>query len=243
MTPGRRPGLGILLGLVNNTSITYQFQRNGSVLPQGAPQDRAFTSREYEAFVSDTWRVSRDLTVTMGLRYSNDRPPYEANGLQVSPTIGLNQFFAERNYLQKSGCAGQRHAQRAPQLRAERTCQWQRSWYGADNNNFGPRLALAYSPSNPTAHPQKAFGANGVFRAGGGMVYDRFGSELITQFDQFGSFGFRPRWAIRFRTTSRLHRATTACAGARCPRRLAAFPIRLLTSPPSWASSREFRRT
>ena len=27
------------------------------------------------------------------------------------------------------------------------------------------------------------------FRAGGAMLYDRFGSELITEFDQFGSFG------------------------------------------------------
>jgi hypothetical protein len=36
---------------------------------------------------------------------------------------------------------------------------------------------------------QAIFGNGGVFRAGGAMLYDRFGSELITEFDQFGSFG------------------------------------------------------
>jgi hypothetical protein len=36
---------------------------------------------------------------------------------------------------------------------------------------------------------QKIFGNGGVFRMGGALLYDRFGSELITQFDQFGSFG------------------------------------------------------
>src|ERR1700681_3953452 len=63
------------------------------------------------------------------------------------------------------------------------------SWYGSDNNNFGPRFALAYSPSNSSGVLKKVFGSSGVFRAGAGMVYDRFGSQLITQFDQFGSFG------------------------------------------------------
>ena len=35
----------------------------------------------------------------------------------------------------------------------------------------------------------KLFGKSGAFRAGAGMAYDRFGSDLITQYDQFGSIG------------------------------------------------------
>ncbi len=41
------------------------------------PDARAFSMREYEGFVSDQWRVSRELTLTFGLRYTNDPPPYE----------------------------------------------------------------------------------------------------------------------------------------------------------------------
>ncbi|MFN0101924.1 MAG: hypothetical protein ACKV2U_07520 [Bryobacteraceae bacterium] len=33
------------------------------------------------------------------------------------------------------------------------------------------------------------FGSGGVFRAGAAMVYDRFGSDLVTQFDNAASFG------------------------------------------------------
>ena len=42
--------LGILLGLVNNTQVTYQVGKGGTLLPQGAPDARAFSMREYEAF-------------------------------------------------------------------------------------------------------------------------------------------------------------------------------------------------
>src|SRR5207302_2406944 len=35
----------------------------------------------------------------------------------------------------------------------------------------------------------KIFGKHGAFRAGAGIAYDRFGSDLITQYDQYGSIG------------------------------------------------------
>jgi len=181
--------MGILLGLVNNTQITYQFLRDGSALPQGAAQTRAFKMREYEFFVSDTHRVTRDLTLTYGLRYSNDRPPYEANGLQVSPDIGLNQYFAERNFLGAQGVPSNAMPHAYLTYSLSGPANGKPSWYGADNADFAPRFSLAYSPKDRGGIMQKIFGSNGVFRMGGAMVYDRFGSELITQFDQFGSFG------------------------------------------------------
>ena len=40
------------------------------------------------------------------------------------------------------------------------------------------------SPTRPTAaSSSKLTGEGGVIRAGGGLVYDRFGSDLVTQFD------------------------------------------------------------
>jgi hypothetical protein len=181
--------MGILLGLVNSTSITYQFLRDGSVLPQGQPQTRAFSMREYEAFVGDTYRLSRELTLTLGLRYSNDRPPYDAKGLQVAPTVGLNQFFGERNFLQSQGVPSNAMPDARLTYALNGPVNKQSSWYGSDNNNFGPRLALAFSPRDRGGLMGKIFGTNGVLRLGGAMLYDRFGSELITQFSQFGSFG------------------------------------------------------
>ncbi len=182
-------GMGILLGLVNNTQITYQVGKGGTLLPQGAPDARAFNMREYEAFVSDQWRVSRELTLTLGLRYTNDPPPYEANGLQVAPTVGLNQYFAERDYLGSQGVPSNAMPNAILSYALNGPVNGKSSWYNPDDNNFGPRFALAYSPKDRGGLLHAIFGNGGVFRAGGAMLYDRFGSELITEFDQFGSFG------------------------------------------------------
>ena len=181
--------LGILLGLVNNTQITYQVGKGGTLLPQGAPDSRKFSMREYEAFVSDQWRVSRELTLTLGLRYTNDPPPYEANGLQVAPNIGLNQYFAQRDYLGSQGVPSNAMPNAILTYNLNGPVNGKSSWYNPDDNNFGPRFSLAYSPKDRGGLLQKIFGDGGVFRAGGAMLYDRFGSELITEFDQFGSFG------------------------------------------------------
>jgi hypothetical protein len=181
--------MGVLLGLVNNTQVTYQVAAGGTLLPQGAPDVRAFSMREYEGFFSDQWRVSRELTVTVGLRYTNDRPPYEANGLQVAPTIGLNQYFGQRDYLGSIGIPSNAMPNAILTYDLNGPVNGKSSWWNPNDNNFGPRLALAFSPKDRGGVLQKVFGENGVFRVGGAMLYDRFGSELITQFDQFGSFG------------------------------------------------------
>jgi len=181
--------LGILLGLVNNTQVTYQVGKGGTLLPQGAPDARAFAMREYEGFVSDQWRVSRELTITLGLRYTNDPPPYEANGLQVAPNIGLNQYFGQRDFLGSQGVPSNAMPNAILSYNLNGPVNGKPSWYNPDDNNFGPRFALAYSPKDRGGLLQAIFGNNGVFRAGGAMLYDRFGSELITEFDQFGSFG------------------------------------------------------
>ena len=181
--------IGILLGLVNNTQVTYQVGKGGTLLPQGAPDARKFSMREYEAFVSDQWRVSRELTLTLGLRYTNDPPPYEANGLQVAPNIGLNEYFAQRDYLGSQGVPSNAMPNAILTYSPNGPVNGKPSWYNPDDNNFGPRFALAYSPKDRGGLLQKIFGNGGVLRAGGAMLYDRFGSELITEFDQFGSFG------------------------------------------------------
>src|SRR5205823_2636057 len=54
---------------------------------------------------------------------------------------------------------------------------------------FAPRFGLAYGPQNRSGLIGKLFGKSGAFRAGAGMVYDRFGSDLVAQYDQYGSIG------------------------------------------------------
>jgi len=128
--------MGLLLGVVDSTSITYQFLRDGSVLPQGSPQMRRFSLKEYEGYISDSYRMRHDLTLTFGLRYSNSRPPYETSGLQVAPNIGLNQLFAERNGLQAQGVPGNAMAHAQISYSLNGPANHQPSWYGPDNTTL-----------------------------------------------------------------------------------------------------------
>src|SRR5260370_5447605 len=58
-------------------------------------------------------------------------------------------------------------------------------WYGLDKNNFGPRLALAYSPEDGLG--AKLLGKGSVFRAGFAVLYDHYGADMITNLDSTGS--------------------------------------------------------
>ena len=63
------------------------------------------------------------------------------------------------------------------------------SWFKRDNNNFAPRIAFAYNPQGDSALRAKILGKGGVFRGGASVAYDRFGSDMIVQFDNQNSFG------------------------------------------------------
>ena len=47
---------------------------------------------EGEFYVQDTWRVTPNLTLTGGLRYSLLQPPFERTGEQAQPTISNISF-------------------------------------------------------------------------------------------------------------------------------------------------------
>ena len=181
-------GMGVVLGLVNDDFHTDLFNRQGEYLSAGTPQVRSFIEHDYSLYAGDTFRLTRELTLSYGVRWENFRPPYEANGLQVNSTIPLTQYFAERNLLQSQGI---------PQnAMPNATLQWalngpengKPNWWSPSNLNFAPRLGLAYAPSNHGLMG-KIFGNAGAIRVGAAMVYDRFGSDLITQYDQYGSIG------------------------------------------------------
>jgi len=63
------------------------------------------------------------------------------------------------------------------------------TWWNPSNLNFAPRVGLAFAPQGGSGIFGKIFGNSGAFRAGAGMVYDRFGSDMVAQYDQYGSIG------------------------------------------------------
>jgi hypothetical protein len=63
-----------------------------------------------------------------------------------------------------------------------------KDWFNRDNNNFAPRLSLAYAPEG-NGLLAKLFGKGSVLRAGGSLLYDRYGSDMVVNFDRSGSPG------------------------------------------------------
>jgi hypothetical protein len=171
-----------VLGIVSQGNARYNYTKEGTALPVGAPVDRQFNSNEYELYVQDTFRATRALTVTYGLRWSLMPPIYEANGIQTVAEEPLDQFFATRVGAAELG-APQSIVNPVRYILKEQPGG--RELYPFHKKNFAPRLALAYSPQGDGALSRFLFGGPGKtsIRAGWGMYYDLMGSGLITNYD------------------------------------------------------------
>lgn len=180
--------MGGLLGLINQYGVTYNFERDGKAVALGQPVARNFGAKEYEFYLQDSWKTLPSLTLTLGLRYSNYAVPYEKNGVQVGPTIGLDQFFAERVGAAQAGISNATLPNASLTYALNGPVNGKPSWYRRDNNNFSPRFGFAWSPVGDSKLTS-AFGKGGVLRGGVAMLYDRYGNDMIVEFDRTGSPG------------------------------------------------------
>jgi hypothetical protein len=176
-----------LFGVITNGSMNYSYGRDGRALPIGDPTSRTFASNEGELYFGDNWRATPSLTLTYGVRYIKLGVPYETNGLQVGPLFPLQDFFAERLQGMAAGIPSNQLPHAIMQYDFIGPANGKPSWFAGDNNNFAPRVAIAYSPDS--GFLSSLTGTGGVIRAGLGMTYDRFGSDLVTKFDNAASFG------------------------------------------------------
>jgi len=168
--------LATLLGLVAEVDAQYNFQRDGTALPEGAAVKRRFAQNYYEFYGQDTWKIRPNLTLTYGLRYSLFSPPWETNGLQVAPTISLSNWFNQRRAGMLQGIPSNQNPLLSFDLAGP--ANGKAGFYHWDKKDFAPRLAIAWSPEPKT-----------TVRAGFGIVYDHLGQTLLSTFDNQGSFG------------------------------------------------------
>jgi hypothetical protein len=180
--------MGSLLGVINQYSATYNFGKDGKAIPFGNGVVRAFADRESEFYAQDTFKWRRDLTLTFGLRYSIYQPPYEKNGVQVIPQTALSQFFADRVGGQAIGIPSYALPTAMITYDLGGPANGGKPWFPSDNNNFAPRFSVAWAPE-ADGLAGKLFGKGSVIRAGAGVVYDRYGSNMAVSFANSGSPG------------------------------------------------------
>lgn len=176
-----------LAGIISEVDVRYNFDIKGNTLAEGTPNLRHFVAHEFETYVQDSWRVKPNLTVTYGLRWTVLQPPYEKNGVQVAPTISLNNWFNQRAQTMLAGQA----FNQLIQFDISGQANHKKPYWGYDYKDFAPRLAIAYSPGFDNGLLGHLFGSAGKssIRMGAGMYYDHFGEGVVNTFDRVGSFG------------------------------------------------------
>jgi hypothetical protein len=174
-----------ILGAVGGITEAQQYVNFGlqgnSLVPLGANvvPTRHYQSNEQEYYVQDTWKALPRLTLTAGLRYSYLGVPYETNGQEVSPTISLPTFLANRVAAANSGAAAAGNAYNTRiSIAPAGSANGKPNLWTPDKADFAPRFAFAYStPNDRTA-----------IRGGFGIVFDHFGEGVIDDYDANGAF-------------------------------------------------------
>jgi hypothetical protein len=179
----------MLTGSMTQVSATFFATPKGDFLPAGSLENRNFAENLFESYVQDSWKVRSNLTVTLGLHYGYETPPWEVNGNQVAPTIDVGQYFKQREIDMEAGIPSTASPLLSWGLAGK--ANGKNSWYDPNYHNFAPRVALAYSPNFGSDWAKKLFGngAESVFRVGAGLFYDRVGQALAVDADQNGSPG------------------------------------------------------
>ncbi len=176
-----------LAGLLDSSFSNYNITKQGTALPPGTPALRHFRAHEFETYAQDSWRVTSQLTLTYGVRYTLLQPPYETTGTQVSPSISLESFLQARAAAMRAGQAYNPPISYVLSGQANgRPPYWK--W---DYGNVAPRFAFAWSPKADSGLQRRLFGGTGKssIRGGYGIYYDHFGQGIVDSFDRNGSFG------------------------------------------------------
>lgn len=148
---------------------------------------RGYRANEMAFYFQDDWKLKRNLTLNLGLRWEYFGPPhnfregidsnfYFGSAILPVPNPSSNVFFPSNSPL-------------AARLVNGSFQQRDHSIWEKDNNNFGPRVGVAWDVFND----QKL-----VVRSGAGMFYDRIWNNLFENirfnapffaFSTIGTFG------------------------------------------------------
>ncbi len=166
-----------IIGRFSELTANFTFDKGGALLEAGSPTVRNFATQGYDGYAQDTWKVRPNLTLTLGLRYSLERPVYETQGFEVQPTVPLGQYFAQRV---AAGLRGENFVDPIVINRSGPVNNG-KPMYNWDKNNFQPRVAFAWS-----LDPK----SNSVLRGGFAMTNDYYGQALAVDWDLNNTLGF-----------------------------------------------------
>jgi hypothetical protein len=125
--------LATLGGYLNTYTQTFNVSSRNSGFTPNYTNLRHDKFDNYALYVQDGWKLRRNLTLTLGVRWDYYTPVDERDGLSLLPVLEGNNVI--KTLLDPNGVldfAGSGTG---------------RSWYKADKNNFAPNIGLAWDPT------------------------------------------------------------------------------------------------
>ncbi len=152
------------LGVVGSISTYYTYNNAGVANPAGSGGPRAYRFFETEAYWGDTWKATKKLTLSYGLRYQLYSVPYEVHGEESVPTpISLNTYLHDRIAQSASGDTSNSGLPLYSYVLGGKANHGPDP-YKMAYTDFAPRFAFAFSPYD--SHKT-------VINGGAGIVFDR----------------------------------------------------------------------
>jgi hypothetical protein len=139
---------------------------------------------EFSAFFKDDWKVRRNLTLNLGLRYEWYGVPYDAGGLMAAPKGGGNGLFGlSGNSFADWFRPGIRGGLMSAEFVGKNSPNPGKLLYSNDWNNFGPALGFSWSlpwfgENKTVLRAGYGLSYTSIFAGGGGLGF----TSAITQF-------------------------------------------------------------
>ena len=174
-----------VLGIVSQASVVYT--RNGpqlNIQPQGTPVFDQSILPTYNFYFSDSWAVKPSFTLTYGLGYALELPPYELNGKQVMLVDGsghpiqADQYLAQRLSAALNGQVYNPNIGFATVRNVEGGLKYP---YDVFYGGISPRVSAAWHPKAPGGLLDSLLGdRTTVIRGGYSRLYGRMnGVDLV----------------------------------------------------------------
>ncbi len=146
--------------------------------PIGTPMFPQAIIQYYNAYLTDTWHVRPQVTLTYGLGYMLERPPYELSGQQVITVDPDNKPLSVPAYLEakkKAALAGQVYNPTIGMTLVRNVAGGGLKYpYKDFFGGLSPRIAVAWNPSFSGGILGKIFGhGDTVIRGGYSRIFGR----------------------------------------------------------------------
>jgi hypothetical protein len=181
------------LGLVDQGLVVGVRASDLSALPPGTLLSTRPTYDTFSLYMTDSWKVTPNLTLNYGLNWSVEPPPVDALGKYAMSLVQPNNaVLVPENYLATRQQAALNGTIYNPTVGFAPLSYTNRKYpYDRVLDTVAPRVAMAWNPKFNSGFMERVFGdGRTAIRAGYGQLFDRLnGVQKVGNFLQ--GFGFQ----------------------------------------------------